>query len=90
MNELPPVIMTFPTLDQAESALDWIGLDFEDAEGGFEGDLIPEDAELLAETLSDPETPLEVRALATQLRDLLARAVADGDEWATWRVGFAG
>ena len=79
-----PTVMTFATLDQAESALDWIGLDFGDADGGFEGELWPEDAELLEETIGDPDSPEPVRALALALRDLLA---AD-QRGVTWRVSF--
>jgi hypothetical protein len=77
-------VMTFTTLDQAESALDWIGLDFGEAEGCFEGDLLPEDAELLAETIGDPDTPDAVRELATALNALLAERLAG----AAWRVVF--
>ncbi len=79
-----PTVMTFPTLDQAESALDWIGLDFADAEGGFEGDLVAADAELLDEAIAADDTPDEVRALARALRTLIG-AHSDG---AAFRVAF--
>jgi len=69
-------VMTFPTLDQAESALDWIGLDFADADGGFEGDLLPADAELLDEAIAADDTPDEVRDLARALARLLAASPA--------------
>lgn len=65
--------MAFPTLDQAESALDWIGLDF--TEGGtgdarwFEGELDDAARERLDAAIEDEETPLPVRALATVLRE---------------------
>jgi hypothetical protein len=81
--------MTFPDLDAAESALDWIGLDFtegSDADGGwFAGMLDADAAELLDAALADAETPLEVRALAQHLR----RRWRD-DEAAprAWRVAF--
>jgi hypothetical protein len=76
--------MTFTTLDQAESALDWIGLDFGEAEGCFEGDLYPEDLELLEDVISDPDSPDAVRELAVSLNALLAGGVAR----AAWRVTF--
>ena len=40
-------IATFPTLDDAESALDWIGVDFGEGDGAFEGELAGDDRELL-------------------------------------------
>ena len=84
--------MTFPSLDQAESALDWIGLDFADGDGCFEGELTEDDADLLDAALSDAETPEPVRALAAALRDVLA-AAGDGDvdsdtDATPWRVAF--
>ena len=66
--------MTFPNLDQAESALDWIGIEFADGDGCFEGALAAGDADLLDAALADPETPEPVRALASALRDLLTAA----------------
>ncbi len=84
--------MTFPTLDQAESALDWIGLDFADGDGCFEGDLAEDDADLLEAALEDPETPEPVRALAAALRDVLTAAGADDAQddvvAISWRVDF--
>ncbi len=77
-------VMTFPTLDLAESALDWIGLDFADAEGAFEGDLVADDAELLDEALGAADTPDEVRELARALQFLLAASPAG----AAYRVAF--
>ena len=84
--------MTFPSLDEAESALDWIGLEFADGSGCFEGELAAGDAKLLDEVLADPETPQPVRALAAALAasvaDLLAEA-DDGDDVAlAWQVAF--
>jgi hypothetical protein len=97
VSDLPPTLTTFPNLDQAESALDWIGVEFADGDGCFEGALAAGDAELLDAALADPETPEPVRALATALRDLLTASVgpdageADADEDAldvAWRVAF--
>lgn len=93
MNDTPPTLMTFPSLDQAESALDWIGVEFADGDGCFEGELAAGDAELLDAALGDPETPEPVFALAAALRELLLSAVADaGDETdaadTAWRVAF--
>jgi hypothetical protein len=79
-----PTVMTFPTLDQAESALDWIGIELADADGGFEGELVADDLDLLDEALGDAETPGPVRVLAAALRELLA-ANPDG---AAWRVTY--
>jgi hypothetical protein len=84
--------MTFPSLDEAESALDWIGLEFADGDGCFAGQLTVADATLLDEVLADPETPQPVRALAAALAasvaDLLAEA-DDGDDVAlAWQVAF--
>ena len=78
-------VMTFATLDQAESALDWIGIELADADGGFEGELAPDDLELLDEALGDAETPEPVRDLAVALRGLLV-ANPDG---APWRVAYS-
>jgi len=79
-----PTVMTFASLDLAESALDWIGVEFADADGGFEGDLVADDLELLDAAMDDAETPAPVAELAAELRDLLA-AAPDG---ARWRVAF--
>jgi hypothetical protein len=80
----PPILATFPDLDDAESALDWIGVDFVDGDGVFDGELEPGDAELLDEALADEDAPDEVRALAAALRDRLAASPGA----ATWRVTF--
>ncbi len=85
MDAQPTLVMTFPSLDEAESALDWIGVDFADADGGFEGELTADDRELLQAAVDDPETPGPVRALALALAGL-ANASADGA--AAWRVAF--
>ena len=79
-----PTVMTFPTLDHAESALDWIGIELVETEGGFEGELVPDDLELLDEAIGDAETPGPVRELATALRELL---VSNPDR-AAWRVAY--
>lgn len=93
MNETPPTLMTFPSLDEAESALDWIGLEFADGDGCFEGELAAGDADLLDAVLGDPETPGPVLALAAALRELLRSALADVDDETdaadtAWRVAF--
>jgi hypothetical protein len=84
--------MTFPSLDQAESALDWIGLEFADGDGCFEGWLAGADATLLDEVLADQQTPQPVRALAAALAaalaDLLAEAEDGDDVVLAWRVAF--
>lgn len=89
MSDTPPTLMTLPSLDQAESALDWIGLEFADGAGCFEGEVAADDAELLDAVLADPETPEPVRALAATLRDRLVAAAAAGDDDAiAWRVAY--
>lgn len=80
----PPILATFPDLDAAESALDWIGVEFADGDGAFEGELEPDDAEVLDAALLDPDAPDEVRSLAAALRERLAGAPGA----ATWRVAF--
>jgi hypothetical protein len=84
MTTQPPILATFTDLDEAESALDWIGLDFVDAGAGFQGDLVADDLELLDAALADPDAPEPVSALAAALRDRLAAAPGA----ATWRVTF--
>lgn len=91
MRDQPVTLTTFPSLDQAESALDWIGVEFADGDGCFEGELTADDTELLDAVLANPETPEPVRALAAALRDLLVPVAngAAGDETAiVWRVAF--
>lgn len=89
MTTTPDTVMTFPTLDQAESALDWIGLDFVEGEGEaggwFDGELDADAADLLDAVLADDETPPPVRALAGALRERWADAGAPR----SWRVTFA-
>jgi hypothetical protein len=79
-----PTVMTFPSLDEAEGALDWIGLECTEGEHWFEGDLDDDAAEALAAAVADPETPLEVRGLAAALLGQWR----DSDGPRTWRVGF--
>lgn len=82
--DTPPTVMTFPSLDDAEGALDWIGLAFTEGDGWFEGELDEDDAERLGAAVSDPETPLEVRALAAGLLQRWRDEAAPRD----WRVEF--
>jgi len=79
-------IATFPTLDDAESALDWIGVDFGERDGAFEGELAGDDRELLEAAIEDAETPGPVRDLA---RALLARWDADATETLQFEVGWS-
>jgi hypothetical protein len=80
----PPILATFADLDDAESALDWIGVDFVDGDDAFDGELDPDDAELLDGALADADAPDAVRALAAALRDRLVASPGA----ATWRVTF--
>jgi hypothetical protein len=89
-------VMTFPDLDSAESALDWIGIDFVEGEGEGEGDgegetggwftgeLDEDAAELIVAAIEDGETPLPVLALAQVLRERWN----DGAAPRAWRVTF--
>lgn len=86
MDPTPTLVMSFATLDEAESALDWIGLEFGEPDGAFEGVLTPDDAKLLDDVDDDPETPEPVRELAAALRRLLDAAGPDAQ--AAWRVDF--
>ena len=86
MDPTPPVVMSFPTLDEAESALDWIGVDFVDADRGFEGELVPDDREILDKTLADPDAPAPVKALARRFCEVLEAPGHAGG--AAWRVAF--
>ena len=76
MSERPP-IATFESLDEAESALDWIGVDFVEAEDSFEGDLSGADRELLEAAIGDRDAPGPVRELAIALLETWDRARAD-------------
>ncbi len=87
MDPTPTLVMSFASLDEAESALDWIGLDFGEAEGAFEGFLTADDRELLDQADDDPETPAPVRELARAFRRLLDAAGPDAQ--VAWRVTFA-
>lgn len=78
-------IATFPTLDEAEGALDWIGLDVAEADRTFVGTLAGGDRELLEAAVADPESPPPVRDLA---RALLARWNADGADSLTFSVAW--
>lgn len=87
MDATPTFVMSFASLDEAESALDWIGLDFGEADDAFEGILTADDCELLDQVDEDPETPEPVRELAAALRRLLDGAGPDAQ--IAWRVAFA-
>jgi hypothetical protein len=78
-------IARFATLDDAESALDWIGVEFGEGDEAFEGELVGEDRDLLEAAIKDPETPGPVRELA---RALLARWEADGTETLAFAIGW--
>lgn len=82
----PSPLMTFPTLDEAESALDWIGVGFVEADGAFEGTLTADDRATLDEALGGADAPPPVRELAVALTRRLDDAGADGE--AAWRVAF--
>jgi hypothetical protein len=85
-----PVMMPiarFPTLDDAESALDWIGVEFGEGDEGFEGELAGDDRDLLEAAIEDAETPEPVRDLA---RALLARWDADGVETLPFAIAWDG
>jgi hypothetical protein len=68
-------IATFPSLDDAESALDWIGLDALETDEAFVGRLDDDDRDLLVATIEDADAPEPVRVLA---RTLLATWDASG------------
>ncbi|MEO5965257.1 MAG: hypothetical protein ABIR11_07305 [Candidatus Limnocylindrales bacterium] len=84
MTDLPP-IATFPTLDDAESALDWIGVAFAETDDAFTGELAGDDRDLLRAAIDDPDVPAPVRDLA---RALLARWDADGGDVSAWVVAY--
>lgn len=81
---IPETVMTFPDLDEAESALDWLGLDFGEGETWFEGELDEDSVELLDTAYAADDTPPAVRALAAILRERWNDEAASN----TWRVGF--
>ncbi|HEY4753795.1 MAG TPA: hypothetical protein VIH37_10945 [Candidatus Limnocylindrales bacterium] len=85
MDDQPTLVETFESLDEAESALDWIGVEFVESDGAFEGVLGPDDRDLLDEALGDPDSPPPVRTLALALAELLDVA---GDDRVAWRVAF--
>jgi len=78
-------IARFPTLDDAESALDWIGVEFGEGDEAFEGELAGDDRDRLEATIADVETPAAVRDLANAL---LARWDAEGGERLPFSVAF--
>ena len=86
MDALPLLVMSFATLDEAESALDWVGVDFTEADGAFMGELGTDDRELIDGVLADPDSPAPVRELAAALARALDAAGADRSP--TWRVAF--
>ena len=80
-------IARFPTLDDAESALDWIGVEFGEGDDAFEGELVVDDRELLEAAIADADTPSPVRDLA---RALLASWDAAGGETLAFEVAWDG
>ena len=86
MTTEPPILATFTDLDEAESALDWIGVDFTETHGAFVGGLGPDDRERIEEVLADSDSPAPVRELAAALACMLDAAGADDSP--TWRVAF--
>ena len=73
----PPPIAIFESLDEAESALDWIGVDFVDTEDSFEGDLSGDDRDLLEAAIGDRDAPGPVRELAVALLETWEQARTD-------------
>jgi hypothetical protein len=86
MDATSTLVMSFASLDDAESALDWIGVDFVEADDAFEGVLTADDLELLDRVEADPDSPATVRDLAAALRHLLDPADPDGEP--AWRVDY--
>ena len=84
MDPKQTTLMSFPSLDETESALDWIGVDFAEVDGAFEGELVADDREALDDAIADEESPEPVRDLA---RALLALR-DDGGDGTAWRVVF--
>ena len=80
-------IARFPSLDDAESALDWIGIEFTEGDGAFEGVLSSDDRELLDAAISDRETPGPIADLA---RALLARWDEDAPDELEFSVAWDG
>lgn len=81
---IPDTVMTFADLDEAESALDWLGLEFSEGDAWFEGELDEDEVELLEEAGAAEDTPPAVAALAKLLHERWSDpAVSKG-----WRVGF--
>ena len=80
-------IARFPTLDDAESALDWIGVEFGEGDQVFEGELAGDDRDLLQAAIDDDGTPEPVRDLA---RALLARLDVDGGASLPFAVAWDG
>jgi hypothetical protein len=78
-------IATFQTLDDAEGALDWIGIEFAEGDGVFMGEVEGDDRDLLDAVASDPDAPPPVRGLA---RALLARWDADGTDALAFSVAW--
>jgi hypothetical protein len=81
---IPDTVMTFADLDEAESALDWLGLEFSEGESWFEGELDEDEADLLDEAVAADDTPPAVATLATILRERWSDPAAPN----TWRVAF--
>jgi hypothetical protein len=81
---VPDTVMTFTNLDEAESALDWLGLAFSEGDTWFEGELDEDEVELLDEASAADDTPPAVVALAAVLRERWADPAASK----AWRVGF--
>jgi hypothetical protein len=82
--DTPPIVMRFRTLDEAEGALDWIGLEFAEGDGWFEGELDEDSVERLEAMVAEADSPLEVRGLAALLLAQWRDATAPRD----WRVAF--
>ena len=88
MNAQPTLVMTFASLDDAESALDWIGVDFVESDQGFLGHLEVEDRELLDDAIAAADSPAPVRDLARAMVVVLDASGTDAAP--TWRVAYDG
>ena len=84
MHDAPTTVASFRGLDEAESALDWLGLEFREGDGWFEGTLDEDAAEALEAAVATEDTPGAVRDLAAVLLEQLRDAGATR----TWRVEF--